>query len=113
MESLIKLIPAEMIIIVPFLNGIGTLIKKALEAEQKSKAQKLICNVVKDTKGIPGMLCVISMVLSTIYGLISKIPMISEYGVIYWLLISLVWIGMVAGCVLAFIAMGLYDTTKK
>jgi len=89
------------------------LIKRAIEAKEKSKAQKMICNVVKDTKGIPAVLCVISMVLSSIYGLISKLSMIEEYGVAYWLLISIVWVGLVMGCIVAFIAMGLYDTTKK
>lgn len=87
---MLKYIKSELLVLVPLLIGVGQILKTKL---------KISSNLV------PLWLCGISVVLASIYGLIT-----SDYEGWRMFLDGIVYTGICHGLVAAFAAMGLYDT---
>ncbi|AEC02047.1 hypothetical protein [Parasphaerochaeta coccoides] len=96
----------QLLVLIPFLMGLAQVIKPYLADDAKPN---IIKNTLKSTKRIPYILWIISVLISTAYGFIYN----SGYAggldkAIYAVLI----VGILHGSVVAWTAMGLYDTAK-
>ena len=99
----------ELMILVPFLIGFGRIIKLCLtNSSTTNKAAKLVRKLIKTTSRIPYFLWAAAFFLSAIYGFI-----ISPYSGWKLFVDALFATGLIQGSVVAWTAMGLYDTAKR
>lgn len=100
-----KYILPQLLILVPFLIGLGNLIKPYLAEDAKTNIFK---KTLKTTQRIPFALWTVSFTVSVIYGFIYQSGYTGWKQAVY----AVVIIGLLHGSVVAFTAMGLYDTAK-
>lgn len=98
----------ELIVLVPFLNGIGWLLKAALKEENPNKIQTWVKKQLKGTGNIPFWLIAAGTFLAAIYGLI-----VSSHTGWKYFVDAIVCIGVIQGTIVALISMGAYDTVKS
>ncbi|MDY4611486.1 MAG: hypothetical protein SPD11_12820 [Sphaerochaetaceae bacterium] len=101
-----KYILPQLLILVPFLIGLGKVIKPYL---LDTATDTLIKRVFKSTSRIPYILWGVSVMVSTAYGFIYN----SGYaGGLDKAIFAVLIVGILHGSVVAWTAMGIYDTAK-
>lgn len=116
MDRFINFLSVEMIFLIPFLMGLGKIIKYALTTtKEPTKSQKYIQSKVKSTDNIPMVLWSIAVILGLVYGLLAHLSMIDGTlaGFINWFITGTLSYGLLQSSFCAFVAMGLYDTVKR
>lgn len=99
----------ELLILVPFLIGLGKIIKTCLTlGSTTNKAALLVRKLLKTTSRIPYFLWAVAFLVAAIYGFV-----ISPYSGWKLFVDALFATGVIQGSVVAWTAMGLYDTAKK
>lgn len=99
----------ELLILVPFLIGLGNIVKPCLTLENvTNRVALLVRKLLKTTSRIPYFLWTAAILIAAIYGFV-----ISPYSGWKLFVDALFATGVIQGSVVAWTAMGLYDTAKK
>lgn len=100
-------IKPSLMVLVPFLIGLGNIVRLCLTLETvTNKVVLLIRKVFKTTSRIPYFLWAVAFLMATIYGFV-----ISPYS--GWKLFAdALTTGLVQGSVITWTSIGLYNTTK-
>jgi Na+-translocating ferredoxin:NAD+ oxidoreductase RnfE subunit len=98
----------ELLILIPFLIGLGQVIKLILASTSSSKPISFLKKMIRSTSRIPYFIWAAGFLCAAIYGFL-----ISPYNGWKFVVDGLFATGFVQGSVVAWTAMGLYDTAKK
>ena len=94
-----KYINPILLILIPFLNGFGIILKKAAKDKNKS--------FIKSTAHIPFYTWFMAIVFSTLIGFFYS----TNKGSLL-MFDTIIMYGIIQGAIVSFISMGLYDTVK-
>ncbi len=94
-----KYINPILLILIPFLNGFGIILKKAAKDKNKS--------FIKSTAHIPFYIWFMAIVFSTLIGFFYS----TNKGSLL-IFDAIVMYGIIQGSIVSFISMGLYDTVR-
>lgn len=107
-KEILSYVKPLLLCLIPFLNGIGIILKTALTTEHPNKVQAKIRKALKDTCNIPIWLIGFGIFFATIFGLI-----VSTHTGWRYFVDAIVCTGIVQGLIVALISMGAYDTCKS